>query len=151
MDALDPYFGTIVVTIRTNYIFGMKCPVCKQERPDELFLSITGKRVVATCAKCRGQRIAFYHSRHPTFGDRAELQREHRYNLPFGDFNRLKEEQKGRCALCDKITKQFHVDHCHETGKVRGLLCGNCNKGLGFLGDNLAGLLLAVEYLKRTA
>jgi hypothetical protein len=43
----------------------------------------------------------------------------------------------------------FHVDHCHETGKIRGLLCHSCNTGIGKLGDNLEGLQKAVSYLER--
>lgn len=57
-------------------------------------------------------------------------------------------------ALCEKCNKpsnqNLHLDHCHETGKFRGWLCGKCNRGLGLLGDNLAGLMEMVEYLKRT-
>jgi hypothetical protein len=45
-------------------------------------------------------------------------------------------------------TKHICIDHCHETGAVRGLLCRSCNLGLGMLGDNLIGLRFAVKYLE---
>jgi hypothetical protein len=63
--------------------------------------------------------------------------------------------QHGLCAICRKPpkggsrTRVLHVDHCHETNTVRGLLCTTCNSGLGALGDNEAGLLRALHYLHR--
>lgn len=56
-----------------------------------------------------------------------------------------------RCAICngaDPIDADWHIDHCHETLKVRGLLCGLCNKGLGLFKDNMANLERAIAYLE---
>lgn len=50
------------------------------------------------------------------------------------------------CALCGEPGQ--HIDHCHTTGRVRGHLCNNCNKGLGHFKDNPDTLLKAIEYLK---
>lgn len=59
--------------------------------------------------------------------------------------------QGGRCAICgtDNTGKRrcFHVDHNHDTGKIRGLLCGNCNSGLGNLRDDVGLLNRAIQYL----
>lgn len=55
--------------------------------------------------------------------------------------------QDGRCAICGKKRK-LCVDHCHDTGRIRGLLCRHCNMALGLLGDNLAGVEAAAEYLR---
>jgi hypothetical protein len=61
------------------------------------------------------------------------------------------EKQGGRCAICGtdqcKTGKAFAADHCHETGRKRGVLCKNCNTGLGQLGDNQKGVLKALAYL----
>jgi hypothetical protein len=61
-------------------------------------------------------------------------------------------EQKGCCAICgvhqDNVTKRFSVDHNHSTGKVRGLLCQNCNAGLGNFMDDISNLKSAIEYLE---
>jgi len=59
--------------------------------------------------------------------------------------------QGGVCKLCRKPPKPGKIlcaDHCHETGKVRGLLCNTCNTALGKLGDNVAGLKSALEYVQ---
>jgi hypothetical protein len=73
------------------------------------------------------------------------------YGLSPADHAALMERQGGRCAICDKPpppNRRLHVDHDHETGRVRGLLCNGCNSGLGALGDDEAGLLRALAYLR---
>ena len=75
------------------------------------------------------------------------------YGITKEDFFQLLEEQEHSCKLCSKpfeslMQKHLHIDHCHENGKVRGLLCMQCNVGLGMLGDNEAGLLKALAYVK---
>jgi hypothetical protein len=68
------------------------------------------------------------------------------YGLTLDDYNRLAKKQKSKCALCGKKGKLV-VDHCHATDQFRGLICNNCNIGLGLLGDTLAGLQKAIKYL----
>lgn len=76
-----------------------------------------------------------------------------RYGLSPGDYDRLFAEQGGRCAICGKhqteFKKRLFIDHDHETGVVRGLLCIKCNGMLGYAKDNMGILLNAVEYLER--
>ena len=59
-------------------------------------------------------------------------------------------QDKGKCVICKKQLNWFrmHVDHDHKTGKVRGLLCGNCNLALGLLKDSKESLLSAIHYLE---
>ncbi len=73
----------------------------------------------------------------------------HRYGIEQEDYDRMLEEQDGCCHICgDPPTKhRLSVDHCHETGTVRGLLCHNCNHGLGKFKDKITLLLGAVKYL----
>lgn len=63
----------------------------------------------------------------------------------------IKRKQNGRCAICGKIinefTKDFAIDHNHKTGEVRGLLCMNCNIGLGAFRDNKTIMRKAIDYL----
>lgn len=73
-----------------------------------------------------------------------------RYGLEWVDYDDLVQEQEGRCAICrDPFNDDDTVDHCHTTGKVRGLLCSHCNKGLGFFKDSVLSLFRAVQYLTR--
>lgn len=73
------------------------------------------------------------------------------YNISPQDYNVMLMQQNHRCKICERheseFKKKLHVDHCHDTGKVRGLLCPGCNLGIGKLGDNPLMLLKAVEYL----
>lgn len=73
-----------------------------------------------------------------------------RYGLTIEDYDRLWTAQAGCCALCGKDGRRaLHVDHDHDTGAIRGLLCDLCNMGLGVLGDDLPSLRQAVAYLER--
>jgi hypothetical protein len=70
------------------------------------------------------------------------------------DYEKLFSEQNGKCAVCGTDNpggnrKRFCVDHCHTTGKIRGLLCVSCNSGLGYFKDNMELLSNAATYLKR--
>jgi hypothetical protein len=59
-------------------------------------------------------------------------------------------DQNGKCSICnglDTANKRLAVDHCHETGKIRGLLCGSCNRGIGLLKDCHETLKKASEYI----
>ena len=71
------------------------------------------------------------------------------YGLSTKEFKAMLEQQGNACAICQEPFKSTpHVDHCHTTGKVRGLLCGSCNTGIGLLGDDPLRLERAVAYLK---
>lgn len=76
------------------------------------------------------------------------------YGLTLEDFDELLSAQGGRCAICRTDTPggkgRFHVDHCHSTGRIRGLLCCNCNRGIGALKDESALLHKAISYLEKS-
>lgn len=81
----------------------------------------------------------------------GRINRLKQYGLTESDYQALLESQDGVCAICGiaPTSKCLAVDHDHSTGTVRGLLCGNCNRGIGYLGDNLAVILSAARYLDR--
>ena len=79
-----------------------------------------------------------------------------KYGLTLDDYDALLQSQNGVCGICGTDQpggrwNRFAVDHCHETGKVRGLLCDSCNHCLGRFGDNLDGVMRAVRYLRNAA
>lgn len=99
---------------------------------------------------------------HMTRDARSAYQREwhlnRRFNLTGEEYSALLAEQNGGCAICGgKEThlsrngkpKDLSVDHDHETGDVRGLLCVNCNRALGYFEDSVVRLQAAISYLQR--
>ena len=76
-----------------------------------------------------------------------------KFGIDIDDYNLLLESQNYRCAICKstetgrKDTKHFSIDHCHKTGKVRGLLCKSCNVMLGEAKDDSNILSKAINYL----
>lgn len=75
------------------------------------------------------------------------------FGIDIEDYEKMLEDQNGVCAICgakhaDVRKHRLHVDHCHETEQVRGLLCSNCNMGLGKFQDDLQLLKNAVAYLE---
>lgn len=69
------------------------------------------------------------------------------YGITRRDFIQMREQQKGQCAICHRENGAMFVDHCHETGRVRGLLCDACNSALGIFGDCAEGLSAAAHYI----
>ena len=103
------------------------------------------------CKECDKKRIKESHD--PVAYRNAELQR--RYGITHQDYEVMLAEQNNQCAICKTTepggrhkTNYFFVDHCHKTGKVRKLLCHNCNTALGLVGDNIQTLEAMIRYLK---
>jgi len=74
------------------------------------------------------------------------------YDITLDDYLGMFLDQMGCCAICNASAtreRKLFVDHCHVTGRVRGLLCDNCNKGIGMLGDDVIVLHAAIIYLTR--
>jgi len=74
-----------------------------------------------------------------------------RYGITKEDYNLMFEKQNGNCAICCKhqslFKKSLHVDHCHSTNRVRGLLCSKCNQAIGLFKDSQESMLRACKYL----
>lgn len=74
-----------------------------------------------------------------------------KYGLTVPEFRQMAKEQGGKCKICGTTpTYRLCVDHRHDTGKVRGLLCRACNKAIGNLGDTPEGVKKAYDYLLET-
>lgn len=73
------------------------------------------------------------------------------YNIPFEDYLTIAAYQNGKCDICKNFPKKgrrLHVDHCHETGRIRGLLCDTCNLALGYFYDNPETMKEAARYIE---
>lgn len=106
------------------------CTSCKQDLDISKFTLVHNKTLIKSqCTKCLNL---------------------FKYGINKNDFDKLLLDQNNVCAICEKKSdyNSLNVDHDHITGKVRGLLCGNCNKGLGLFNDNSELLVKASKYLK---
>jgi hypothetical protein len=116
-------------------IKNQECRICKIIRPSGEF-SFRNGLIRSACSHC--------------------MNIKHNFNITAADYDLMLTNQNKGCAICKKEISHKHqngknaklaVDHCHLTGKIRGLLCGNCNLGLGNFKDNIGLLKLAIEYL----
>lgn len=78
-----------------------------------------------------------------------------KYGITLEQYNVMLEAQNGVCAVCQQPerraeTSNLAVDHCHETGEVRGLLCSNCNRALGLLADDPKRITALADYLTKS-
>lgn len=76
------------------------------------------------------------------------------FGITLADYNTVLSAQGGVCAICGKTPEQnkrrLAVDHCHNSNKVRGLLCGNCNRGIGYFKDSIQFLQTAIKYIRKS-
>ena len=92
------------------------------------------------------------------FDARRDSYYRQQYGISLKEAEELYDAQDGRCAICRSSGYDLHgaevfklsLDHCHTTGKVRGFLCADCNRGLGLFRDNILSLKSAIHYLERS-
>jgi hypothetical protein len=115
------------------------CPGCRRVVPHDGWHRSRRVRdgLASHCKACRRERQRRDHLKR-TFGLTPE------------DLERLIASQGGVCAIC-REGKAEHIDHDHETGRIRAVLCGPCNMGLGLFKDDLARLDAAIGYLRLAA
>ncbi len=130
-----------------------RCNVCKETKELTEFHKnkTTPDGAAKRCKECSSRLSREYHEAN------KEKRRFDRYRTKYGvereHYELMHNRAEGRCELCgtaeeDLPKKQLCIDHNHETNEVRGLLCVNCNAGLGGLGDSVERLEKAITYLK---
>jgi hypothetical protein len=126
------------------------CTACGVEKPlTEFYTGVQGRskirRPVPTCKPCNKARTKAYAeaNREQVLESMRNSHYKAKYNLTAAEADALKAVG---CALCGKLTG-LHIDHDHETGRVRGVLCTPHNTAIGALGDNVEGLMAAATYL----
>lgn len=128
-----------------------ECTKCKQLKDVSEYHKKKGSRdgFSRTCKSCDYKVILKSREKNPDTHTNYWL--KSKYGITLDEFNNLLNKQDGRCAICKTIPDyRLCVDHRHDTGKVRGLLCKPCNKAIGQLGDTPESVKIAYEYLVRT-
>lgn len=123
-----------------------RCATCNQEKTADNYADkkICVDKLRQTCYECS-----------------KDYQLKKAYKISLQDYNLILSNQGGGCGCCGSLDSKtpkkhfkkthnyFVVDHCHKTGKVRGLLCFNCNTAIGKLGDCVEGVRQAISYLEK--
>lgn len=127
-----------------------RCPDCMEVKPLEAFpLNKSGRQGFGRyCLPCHNKRGR--ENKIKNHGSTRNYHLKRRYQLSEADFKGILRGQGGVCAICDAPGPE-HVDHDHATGAVRGILCFNCNGGLGQFKDNIATMRRAINYLEETS
>jgi len=133
------------------------CNICKETMlitkmiKDKKSKTGYGKR----CKNCRREQQRRRIEENPEHYE-AIWRRQHlknRYGITPEDYEVMLKEQKGKCAICDRHGQSpgnkrlLDVDHCHKTGKIRGLLCNRCNQSMGKVKDDIDLLKKFLAYL----
>ncbi len=96
-------------------------------------------------------KVTEWRQANPERAKNSELKKN--YGITLEDYIKIFESQGKCCAICKSDSSgsknDWHVDHCHATGKVRGVLCHHCNRGLGGFKDSIAALQVAINYLQQ--
>jgi hypothetical protein len=86
-------------------------------------------------------------------GDKKEYQKKYTLKRSYGistdQYNDMMNKQNGKCSICNEPLKKPNIDHEHQTGYVRDILCHNCNTGIGYFKENPELLQKGIEYLEK--
>ena len=143
-----------------------RCTRCKEVRPASEFgrsSAATATGLTPQCLQCRRELVRDWRERNPRKRQAYRQlvktkERAQAHGLTEAQYRQLLDSQGGVCAICGQperrtrkstgVRLSLAVDHCHKTGRIRGLLCGDCNYALGILDDDIERLESAVEYLR---
>lgn len=140
-----------------------KCPCCGEVKPTTEFARYKSQKgkfgFNSYCKVCVNKKSKKYSIDNPEKCKRTyrNSRLKKLYGLTIEDVGIILKNQNYKCAICGQEISLFgsskkltaHVDHDHKTGKIRGLLCQECNIGLGKFRDNTEYLLGALSYLKK--
>jgi hypothetical protein len=133
-----------------------KCYKCGVEKPPSEFYKNKANKdgLQKRCKPCDVKITKETYQKDPKIAAKKrfvfKLKRE--YNLTLIQYESLKQNQNNSCAICKtelQAGMQAHIDHCHSTNIVRGILCRWCNIGLGHFKDSIENLKSAQKYLKK--
>lgn len=118
------------------------CSFCHEYKDFDNFGTNGDDKLKSRCKDCQLKYNIKYHK---------EVFRFDRYGITKEAFKQMLDNQHYMCSICKKPIdeRSSHIDHCHSTKKVRGILCEKCNKGLGQFDDNVEYLNNAIKYLSK--
>jgi len=145
-------------TENKQYFWLCKCD-CGEETEVRIGNIKSGKTQSCGCLQFRKgeDSPAYKHGRSQTKEYDLELHMKRNYGMGFKEYEEMLFAQDGKCAICkaeppkDQHKTRLNIDHCHTTGKVRGLLCDCCNRALGLMRDNTELLEKAIQYLTKNS
>lgn len=137
------------------------CPKCKVEKSVDQYHRHS-KRYDGLQTVCKDCERLYVSARLPRIREKQrqwradnpdrclEVQLRNKFGITLQDYRRLLDEQDGKCAICGETCrtgKRLAVDHDHSNGKVRGLLCQDCNTAIGLFRESPRRLMLAMRYV----
>lgn len=131
-----------------------KCRLCGEEKTLDCFYRSSARTrdgLQHECKVCHNSNSLkhYYKNKEKRVVQRRDYHYRRNYGISFNDFSQMSDNVGNKCEVCEETP--VVLDHCHTTGKVRGVLCNKCNQALGLMRDNEQFILGLVEYLKRTS
>lgn len=131
------------------------CTRCKEEKLETEFYvrkgRPNGKGRLSECKECTKKRTSKRYKKDPDLINDKRAAKL--YGLSLQEVVQMRKDANGICAVCNREGLHHHkrlvIDHDHETGAVRGLICSRCNSAIGFLGDNIDNVENLLLYLKK--
>ncbi len=126
------------------------CTKCGVEQQESAYYK-AGNGLRGDCKKCNSRASNARYHRDPE--KRWEYLLGYHYGMTMAEYSDMLRAQGGTCAICGSLEpghsrQRMHVDHDHQTGMIRGLLCNTCNRVLGLMCDNPVNLRAAADYLE---
>lgn len=132
------------------------CPKCEQKKSlDEFYANKnTSDKKQTYCKACLKKMATDHHRKNRPYciGLNKRWVLKNKYGITLDQMEQMFINQNGRCVIClseFQESKEINIDHNHQTGKVRALLCHSCNVGLGYFKDNPLLTTRATEYLQK--
>ena len=137
-----------------------RCNTCGEEKAHSEFYKGNPKHtdkfgLTGRCKICDSKRAQKWRDENPDkVKENSRIANLRRYGLTEDDYERMYKDQNGLCALCGESPEgkgrwgKLAIDHCHDTEKIRALLCPPCNSGLGYFKHDKIKLLQAIFYLE---
>lgn len=127
-----------------------KCTKCLESKSIDEFYAKNGRgKGTSQCKNCIRSKQILYRRTRPDKAKDVDLYQS--FGIRLVNYNKMFESQSGKCAICSRhqseLSRTLAVDHCHETGRIRSLLCQQCNQGLGNFRDKIESLHGAISYL----